>query len=333
MFEVDKLPGMDEQVDNSSTCGYCGESRSLKLYPTRSIAGDRFGLNRCLSCRAVFLSPQPTEEQLARAYDDTYYGPGETKFTAPIEKALDHFRWARARRVRSYIAPQAKVLDVGCGNGRFLGYLIKRGFGAYGTELPGRAAERAAQIPQLNLKVGPLEDAGFTEGFFDAICMWHVFEHLTAPKETLEIVRNILKPEGYLFMSLPNIDSLQSRLFKGRWLHLDPPKHPFLLGPKDLTAQMKLLGFSLMKIRHFSLEQNPFGFQQSILNCLLSKREVLYEALKGNTAYTHDYSAFSIIMQNVFCLAGFPIFALLAAVEAVLRKGGTIELVFRSRKE
>jgi SAM-dependent methyltransferase len=333
MFKAKKVVGMDEQTDNASPCGYCGETRSLKLYPTRSIAQDQFYLNLCLNCCASFLSPPPTEEQLARAYDDSYYGRGEMKFTALIEKGLDYFRSLRARRVRRYIAPPARILDIGCGNGRFLGYLIERGFGAYGTELPGKAADRAAQIPQLNLKVGPLEDGDFSEDFFDGVCLWHVFEHLTAPKETLQIVGRILKPGGYLFMSLPNIDSLQSRLFKGKWLHLDPPKHLFLLGPKDLTTQMERLGFGLTKTRHFSLEQNPFGIQQSILNCLLSKREVLYEALKGNAVYTADYSRCTIMLQKVFYLSSFPLFALLAALEAILRKGGTMELVFRNHKE
>jgi 2-polyprenyl-3-methyl-5-hydroxy-6-metoxy-1,4-benzoquinol methylase len=323
---------VDEQTDNASPCGYCGETRSLKLYPTRSIARDQFHLNRCLNCRAVFLSPQPTEEQLAHAYDDSYYGRGEMKFTALIEKALDYFRLSRARRVNKYVVSPAKILDIGCGNGKFVGYLIKRGFAAYGIELPGKAADRAAQIPQLNLKVGRLEDGDFSEDFFDGICMWHVFEHLAAPKETLQIVRKILRPGGCLIMSLPNIDSLQSRLFKGRWLHLDPPKHLFFLGPKDLMAQMKQLGFSLVKLRYFLLEQNPFGMQQSILNCLLSKREVLYEALKGNTTYTAEYSRSSIMLQKMFYVGSFPVFAVLAALESIVRMGGTVELVFGNQK-
>jgi 2-polyprenyl-3-methyl-5-hydroxy-6-metoxy-1,4-benzoquinol methylase len=323
---------MDEQIDSASPCCFCGESHSHRLYPTSSIAKDDFYVCRCLDCRAVFLSPRPTQEQLARAYDDCYYGRGEMKFTALIEKVLDYFRSSRARTVTKHVGSPAKILDIGCGNGKFIGHLIKRGFAAYGIELPGKAADRAAQIPQLNLKIGRLEDGDFDEDFFDGICMWHVFEHLAAPKETLQIVRKILKPGGCLIMSLPNIDSLQSRLFKGRWLHLDPPKHLFFLEPKDLIAQMKQLGFSLIKLRYFSLEQNPFGMQQSILNCLLSKREVLYEALKGNTTYTAEYSRSSIMLQKLFYVGSFPVFAVLAALEAIVRMGGTVELVFGNHR-
>ena len=280
----------------------------------------------------VFLCPTPTPEQLDSAYDDSYYGQGKEKFTSSVEKVLEHFRRARAARVCRFIQPSARILDIGCGNGRFLSYLIEQGFEAYGTELPGKAAERASQIPNLKLKTGRLASVDFEENFFDCISMWHVFEHLTEPKEALQIIRKILKPDGYLMMSLPNIDSIQSRLFRGKWLHLDPPKHLFFLGATDLISQMKGLGFSLIKQKYFSLEQNPFGIQQSIPNCILKKREVLFEALKGNVTYIKEYSRFSIILQKIFYIVTFPVFAFLAALEAALKKGGTMEFIFRKEK-
>jgi len=218
---------------------------------------------------------------------------------------------------------------MGCGNGRFLSYLIQQGFGGYGTELPGKAAEQAAQIPGLKLKIGSLTKEDFNEAFFDGVCMWHVFEHLTNPKETLQIIRKILKPAGYLMMSLPNIDSLQSKIFRGKWLHLDPPRHLFFFGPDELIVEMKNFGFNLIKLSYFSLEQNPFGMQQSLLNCLMSKREVLFEALKGNDVYTREYSGLNIRLQKLFWLTSFPVFAILAGVEALVRKGGTVEFIFR----
>jgi SAM-dependent methyltransferase len=283
-------------------------------------------------CLAVFLNPSPTQQQLNQAYDDSYYGKGQGKFAGCIEKVLDLFRRARATRLAKYIKLPAKILDIGCGNGRFLGYLINQGFDGYGIELPGKAAERARQIPGLNLKIGRLTQQDYTENFFDSICMWHVFEHLTEPKETLHIIQKILKPGGYLMMSLPNIDSLQSRLFRGKWLHLDPPKHLFFLAPSDLISTLKEFGFKSIKQKYFSLEQNSFGIQQSILNCLLRKREVLFEALKGNNEYIKECSRFSIMLQKVFYLSTFPVFVFLAGLEAAFKKGGTMEFIFKKEK-
>jgi SAM-dependent methyltransferase len=317
--------------DNINPCGYCQATKSLRLYPTQSIFGDNFYLNHCLNCNAVFPAPRPTPEQLEIAYDDSYYGQGQQKFTAYVEVILDLFRQGRARRVNRYVKPPAKVLDIGCGNGRFLGNLIERDFEGYGIELSGRAAERAKLIPKLNLTIGQLGPDTFEENFFDVITMWHVFEHMEEPRKTLDIIRKILKPGGCLMMSLPNIDSLQSKIFGGNWLHLDPPRHLFFVGAVDLISKMKGFGFVLVKQRHLSLEQNPFGFQQSLLNCVLSKRDVLFESLKNNDTYTKQYSRFGILLQKLFYVATFPLFVLLAAIEASLKKGGTIEMVFKKQ--
>ena len=317
------------QLDSINECVYCGARESSVLYAADSISGDNFHINRCLKCNAAFISPRPTEEQMARAYDDSYYGKGQTKFAGHIEKILDYFRLARAMRVGRYISPPAKILDIGCGNGGFLGGLIRRGYDGYGVELPGKAAQRAGQIAGLKLKTGQMTDEDFGEDFFDGVCMWHVFEHLPEPKKTLQIIRKILKPGGYLMMSLPNIDSIQSRLFKGKWFHLDLPKHQFFLGASGLISEIRGFGFELIRQRYFSLEQNPFGIQQSILNCILSRREVLFEALKGNDDYVKDYPPGSIMLQKLFFISSFPLFVLLAGLEAVMKKGGAMEMVFR----
>lgn len=324
---------LQDKSYKKSACGYCGAAQSLYLYPTSSISGDSFHIKRCLRCHAAFLSPRPTQKQLDQAYDDIYYGKGDAKYTGFIEKILDYFRSARARTVRRYIKTPGRILDIGCGNGGFLNYLIKQGFEGHGIELPGKAAQRAEQIPNLQLKIGPLTEKDFSEDLFDCICMWHVFEHLTEPQKTLSTIQKILKPGGYLMMSLPNFSSIQSKLFRGNWLHLDPPKHLFFLEPPDLISKMKGFGFQLIKLSYFSLEQNPFGIQQSILNCLLRQRDVLFESLKGNNDYTKRYPRFSIALQKLFYISSFPLFALLAGFESLLRKGGTMELIFQKTKE
>lgn len=299
------------------------------MYDTVSIAGDRFTLNKCLYCNSRFLAPNPTKRQLKTAYDDSYYGKSESKFPGWIENVLDYFRSQRGRTVMRYVKAPANILDIGCGNGRFLQGLVDKNYNAYGIELLSKAAERALKIQGLNLKIGKLCESDFSEHFFDVVTMWHVIEHLSEPRVTLQIVRKILKQGGYLIVSLPNIESFQSRLFRGRWLHLDPPRHLFFMGALDLTKIMKTFGFEIVTIKYFSLEQNPFGMQQSILNCILRKREVLFEVLKGNRSYASEYSGVSILLQKIFFIATFPLFAMLSVIEACLKTGATMEMVFR----
>lgn len=316
----------------STVCIYCGQNDFSTRYSTSSLHGESYAVCRCRRCHAWFLNPTPTAGQLRRAYDDSYYGGEEAKFSPLLEKGIDYFRRSRSRTVRRYVSPPARVLDIGCGNGRFLGYLIEQGYEGYGIELPGRAAERAGRVKGLQLKVGPLGPDDFPEGHFDAITLWHVLEHLPHPRQTLDTLQRILKPGGFLIISMPNICSWQSRVFGGQWFHLDPPRHLFFMDPRALTEALGALGFRPQRVRHFSLEQNPFGIQQSLLNCLCRKREVLFESLKGNREYTAEYSRLSLGFQKAFYLATFPVFAGLAVLEAMGRAGGTIEAVYRKQE-
>jgi len=218
---------------------------------------------------------------LAQAYEEVYYGAGGQKFSPKIERLVTFFRGRRSARVARLVPPGGAILDVGCGNGEFLDNLIKRGYRCQGVEIPGKAAQRAAAVPGLSLKIGPLREGDFAPDSFDMVTLWHVFEHLLAPVHVLRTVAAILKPNGYLILSLPNIESWQGRLFKGRWFHLEPPRHLFFLGPRELNASMHQLGFQKVASSYMSWEQNPFRIQQSLLNMIFRERDVLYAGLKG----------------------------------------------------
>jgi len=167
---------------------------------------------------------------------------------------------------------------------------------------------------------------------FDAITLFHVFEHLEEPQETLQMVTRILKPGGFLMMSFPNINSLQAKFFKGKWLHLDPPRHLFFFRPDDITRIMNGLGYDCKRVKYFSIEQNPFGMVQSLLNVCLRKREVLFERLKGNNSYAPEYGKLSVAAQKAFFILSSPFFILGDVVISSLKKSATVEFIFQKRR-
>jgi len=108
-------------------------------------------------------------------------------------------------------------------------------------------------------------------------------------------------------------------------LHLDPQRHLFLFPTKAFERAMRSAGFAVAGRRFFSIEQNPFGFIQSALNCMLQPRDLLYERLKGNTAYAPAHGSVSIFLQKAFgglCLAPAIV---LDAIESALGRGATVE--------
>lgn len=317
-------------ASSKGSCTFCRTSSHRLRCKGLDDAGREFRYWDCDHCGCVFLWPRPSGEALQAVYDASYYGEEDSKFHPWLERIVARFRRSRARRVLRFCVMPARVLDIGCGNGEFLGHLMAVGCQGFGQELPGKAAERAGRIAGLNLKMGALKSGDYPLNHFDLVTLWHVFEHLENPAETLAEIDRILKPEGFLIMSFPNVDSWQSSWFGAHWFHLDPPRHLFFPRPERLIRHLATLDFDCVRQTHFSLEQNPFGFQQSLLNRWVQPRDALYSALR--TARRGGRPA-SLIWQRAFFFVTFPFFVGLAALEALMRRGGTVELVFQKRQK
>ncbi len=317
-----------------SICPYCKSKDYSIQYPTFDIFDNHYEVVKCKDCLAYFLTPNPPEELLAKAYDDSYYGGAEDdeKFEGFIEEGLNYFRKQRAKKVASLSKNMGRVLDIGCGNGQFLEQVQLFGhIEIFGTEMEGGSAGRAAKIKSLQLQIGELKSDDFEDNYFDVITMFHVFEHLKNPKEYLSVIDEILKSKAYLVISFPNIDSWQAQFFKGKWLHLDPPRHLFFFTPKDFKLLMKQRGYELVEEKYFSIEQNPYGAIQSWLNLFHKKRELLFESLKGNKAYVKQISPFVLVVEKLLFIGFTPLFILLDVISSVFKKSATVEFTFQKK--
>lgn len=316
----------------SEACIYCNSINHKKWIQVNDSYNTTYGIAECKTCGLFFLSPQPSKIQLAKAYDESYYGEGDKKFNPLVEKVVDWFRSRNAKQFATKLPAKAKVLDIGCGNGSFLQHLGKHGeFELHGLELPGKAAERASKLKLIQLHLGALESVAFSANYFDAIVLTHVFEHLPNPKEILKIIHHISAPNAILQLEIPNIDSWQARIFKSNWLHLDPPRHLHFFRPKQLKNELHKFGFTCVEEHYFSPQFSPFGAQQSILNVFLKKREVLYEYLKGNSHYAAEYSSTQLFFQKLFHWLSFPLFVSTDFIASLCSKGATVKLLFRKR--
>lgn len=319
---------MDQQV----LCRFCKSSDTSWQYSTVDIFDNGWNIYQCRTCKAYFLSPFPSREQLKKSYDASYYGKGGHKFIFSVEQFIDFFRRKKAKKVSKIIPENARVLDIGCGNGRFLKHLSSYGnYELFGTELEGGSAERASLIKEVHLKIGTLKNDDFPEGYFNVVTLFHVFEHLEEPKETLEVIHKVLMKDGVLVMTFPNISGWQSKIFRGKWYHLDPPRHLIFYKPEDLALIIKNMGFVLKRKNYFSFEQNPYGWVQSILNTWFGKREFLYERLKGNKKYAQEFGSFRYFLNILFFIISFPFFAGLDVIESLLGKSATVRMEFRKK--
>lgn len=310
------------------TCPFCNWNNSKLLYSTYAFNNIPFSFVKCTRCQCIHLDPLPDEKTLNIAYSEQYYGQGDSKFIQPVEKIIGFFLRQRSRLIDSLLRGKGRVLDMGCGNGKFLLFLSRMGnYELHGIERPGNSAERAKKNQELHIHEGEI-DKIHIDGKFNAITLFHVFEHLTKPSVTLDKIDKLLHSGGYLVLTVPNIDSTQSRLFKGFWFHLDIPRHIFFFEPKEFTSIMSKRGYKLISQNSFSLEHSIWGFYQSLMNLLFNERDLFFEILKGNKELLKKKSPL-FLLQLILLIPVLPLAGIEFLVSGLLGRGVQKEYVFQ----
>jgi SAM-dependent methyltransferase len=315
-----------------SACPLCLNAPTLgdTLWPTTSEHGEAFTLRLCPACGSGYLDPAPTPAQLAHAYSTAYYGAGDTKFPSLIERFRRACAGVLARKLLRRLPASPTVLDVGCGDGGFLCQLQAAGAGpCHGIEPPGDAADRAASTPGLTLHRSTLATADLPPAGFDLVSARHVFEHLPEPLASLDQMAALVRPGGLLFLSYPNIRSWQARWFRGAWFHLDAPRHLHLANPEIVVKHLGNASLELIETGHWSLEQNLYGWLQSVLNRFDTRRNFLYERIKGNRAHLAERGAPHLALHLVAAALLLPPLFFLDVFSVLARRGATVQLTFR----
>jgi 2-polyprenyl-3-methyl-5-hydroxy-6-metoxy-1,4-benzoquinol methylase len=112
----------------------------------------------------------------------------------------------RSRFLLEHVRASERVLDVGCGEGRFAAELGKTGAEVVGIDVAAEPLRRARErYPELDLRqisaegAWPLEDASF-----DAVWAGEVIEHVTDTAGWLSELRRVLRSGGVLLLSTPD---------------------------------------------------------------------------------------------------------------------------------
>ena len=266
-------------------CGSTGAPLYSGLQDRMYQASGVWDLKRCsgVDCGLVWLDPRPLEDDLPNAYCAYYthaleasrpQNVGERIFHAVSDAFLAH-RYGHSSAVKSrvlwpfiYLHPgvraeaefsvlyqldldrTARLLDVGCGSGSHLKSLVNLGCEAVEGVDPDPQAVDLAVRRGLRVQCGTVRSQNYPDSTFDVITMSHVIEHLHDPVDVLKECYRILRPGGKLLVTTPNMDSWGHRMFRGAWLHLDPPRHLFLFNHKNLLTAVRRSGlWSLTSIR------------------------------------------------------------------------------------
>lgn len=318
-------------------CQNCGCAKLEFLFDApafdnaSSDSPSRYDLARCQQCN-IISTLGVTPDILSDAYSTDYYGSSTDKFIWIIEKILSYSTIARARRFVNFwragrndnTAPY--VVDIGCGRGQLL-----RAFQTLDAKVLGFERQEYPIDESLNgrIRAGSITEPQYADIKFDIVVLWHVLEHIQQSGEYLDAVVSHLNPGGLVVIAVPNFASLQRKLFKQHWFHLDLPRHLVHFEDKWLHKRMEDTGLSVVMENHNDLVQNGYGFIQSLLNAINPARPNQFYRLLKHGGRIQRVFGLSFMINCLLSVLFLPLAIIESAISAVFRKGATIQMVFK----
>jgi ubiquinone/menaquinone biosynthesis C-methylase UbiE len=176
-------------------------------------------------------------------------------FWADAPADPEPWQWERRRALLlGEVRPGERVLDLGCGAGRFVAALREAGAEPVGVELAEAALDRArANAPGADLRLVaddgslPLEHASV-----DLVWCSEVLEHVPDTAHLLLEVRRVLRPGGRLLVTVPDHPRVRTALkaltrFEA---HFDPlGQHVRFYTRRSLAATLEHAGFEDVRVR------------------------------------------------------------------------------------
>lgn len=297
-----------QQINGMANCPLCDSKKNVIILRTndkdpRDInIKEIFNLVRCVDCSMVFVENMPSKNNIAKYYGSEYYAQN-TISNRIMNKIIMASRLNKIPKgnIRS-------ILDYGCGNGDFLLKMKQNGLGISGVEFSKDGRDICSK--KLNAKIFDENEFYELKDKFDVVTLWHVLEHIYEPNEVLAKIRKILKEDGALIISVPNIDSLQFKIFGKNTFHLDIPRHFVHYSPKTLRMLLEKNGFNVIRFNYYSMEYNPFGFIQSLLNSIGCEFNFLYNIIKrgykrrvGISKFIYSFFATFILLPFLILIA------------------------------
>lgn len=228
-------------IDTLITCIICKKPQAKFKFKKED-----YPLYSCSNRHTTFVHPFPSFDTLKEYYETEY---AEGSYIIHFESDDIRLKSSESRysELQKY-DPKGKILDIGCSTGYFLDYAAKNNLLTYGIELS-LIAVKKAKLNHENIINGSLDDSKYQDSFFDVIAMYDIIEHVTNPQDTMKEVSRIIKNNGLLVITTPDIESWHAKVMGKRWGVIMPPEHLIYFSKKSISLLLERYGFEVIEIR------------------------------------------------------------------------------------
>jgi len=194
----------------------------------------------------------------------------------------------------AYIPKGGRVIDGGCGFGKWVIYLKRRGYNIVGIDNNEIAIAKLKDFDSsLQVELGDILDVYYPDSSFDAYISMGVVEHfedglLPALKEAYRV----LKPDGLIFVSVPTVNMMRT----------------FVRRPCRIIINVLSVSFQTLKLNWGKSKQGALFSAMAIIKDVLPER-VLRIVFKRKQRYYHfmEYRYSRSEVQNLLKQSGFEI--------------------------
>ncbi|HVX94785.1 MAG TPA: class I SAM-dependent methyltransferase [Polyangia bacterium] len=229
-------PFAPSNVDPSALDAFAFASRKLPEYM-------HFALVTCPTCDLLYANPGPAPGALDALYRDAAFDAGEESRLAAATYARQLPRIGRA------LPDRRGALDIGTGDGAFLGELLTAGF----TDVVGvepSAAPVASAPPEVRqlIRNVSFRAADFAPANLSLVTCFQTIEHVPDPLGLCRDARTLLRPGGALYLVCHNRRALLARAM-GLKSPIFDLEHLQLFSPASVRGLLDRAGFSRVEVR------------------------------------------------------------------------------------
>tara|TARA_B100000161_G_scaffold170429_1_gene122146 strand:+ start:4795 stop:5640 length:846 start_codon:yes stop_codon:yes gene_type:complete len=198
-----------------------------------------------------FTHPVIADEKIEKYYNTIDYLPHSSNKTW-VSFLFGFFSEIMVKKKTSFMLRLGTVntyLDYGCGVGKLINSMKKKGVASYGYDTSSLAV---SVCNNKSLKASHnLDDL---PNQFDLISFWHSLEHVSDYTKALKKTKQILSKNGSVVVALPNYDSFDAKFYSKFWAAYDTPRHRVHFTKKGFVKAAKQLGFDVVKIKPLFLD-------------------------------------------------------------------------------
>lgn len=327
-----------EEQEGLDSCPVCRCQQRVLIYSDLEDvvfkkAPGVWNLYKCGKCGCAYLDPRPTADSIWRAYLNYYTHGRDYGRSGLVEKLRNEYcrglldgasamgtpgywlyRYVLPSSIRAdaeyqmrhlhMMGGRGRLLDVGCGNGKFVKMASDLGWYAEGIDMDEIAVNHGVEQGLRLTKMNVMDVCSISHAW-DVITMAHVIEHMHDPVELMRRCRGRLKPGGKLWLATPNLESLGHKYYGHYWRGLEVPRHLTIFTRQGLYGALAEAGFrnivwlkrGLVRHRMFMASSQLMNAHESILCQWRGLKKLITSGFDAENDDAHS--------EEFVCLAGF----------------------------